>query len=117
MDRKHRALFLSAVFLPLASGVGALIALAWLLGRVDPAIFADGTTSLPEFVIGMAIILAVFLCGYLLGAVAIVMIWRAHVSRSTLEAIFTQPYIPVVSRSMAWLFRRIYPGRERGDDE
>jgi hypothetical protein len=110
MNRRSRLLFLSAVFLPLACAVGAIFLIVWILKRMAPEVFAAGPSTGLEILIGMAILLAALLTGFLVGTLLLVLIWRPHASRSELQGIVTKPHVPVISSFLAWLFNRIYPG-------
>ncbi|NIO09053.1 MAG: hypothetical protein GTO40_13965 [Deltaproteobacteria bacterium] len=109
MDRRSRLLFLSAVFLPLASAVGAIFLLIWILKRVSPEVFAARYSSGLELLIGMAILLIALMAGFFVGTLMLVIIWRPYVSRSALEGIVTKPDVPIISQVLAWVFNQIYP--------
>ncbi len=110
MDLRSRLLFLSAVFIPLATAVGAFFVFIWILNKVTPEVFAVRHSNVLELVIGMAIMLIVLMAGFLVGTLVLVIIWRPHVSRSALEGIVTKPHVPVISPVLTRFFDWIYPG-------
>lgn len=112
MDGRNRWLFLSAVFLPLGTAVGTLFGVIWLFKKVAPDIFMPRNVSGLELIFGMTILLMTLIVGFLLGTIVLVLVWRPHVPRSTLEDIVTKPHVPLISPLMVWFFERIYPSDE-----
>ncbi len=112
MNQRDRWLFLTAVFIPLTTAVGAIFLLVWILKGVAPGVFEAHDSSGLELLVGMAVLLITLIAGFLAGALVFLLIWRPFVSRSVLESIFTQPKVPVFSQALAWFFNRIYPDKK-----
>jgi hypothetical protein len=112
MDQRNRWLLLSAVFLPLASAMGFVFGVIWLLKSIAPEVFAARGATLLELALGMAILFAAMLAGFLLGTILLVLLWRPFVPRSELEGVLTKPYVPVISRLLALIFDWVYPSEE-----
>jgi len=105
---KQTLLILVQLTFVLGGGVGLIVGMLRLAEAVAPGITSKGLAV--GWAIGASVItLLALVIGMLLGATILCFVLRPFLSRAELEAMFTRPYVPIVTPVLSRLFRCIYP--------
>jgi hypothetical protein len=101
-------LFLSAVFLPLITAIGAVFVLVQITKTVIPELFLPHAASFLEIFLGITGLLFTLTLGFCIGTVLFVILWRPFVPREVLERIVTEPKTPIFSNLLMRIFAQVY---------
>jgi hypothetical protein len=105
-------LFLSAVFLPLSTAIGAIFLLIRITKILFPELFVSHPASIVEILLGIAGLLIALIFGFCIGVIMLVIIWRPFVPRMVLKRIVTEPKTPIFSKLLMRIFVWVYPDNE-----
>ena len=105
---RHRIALLSAVVFVIGGGVGAILGLAFLVGRFYPDLSKPGVYDGIWIPVGIGILILCLTVGLLIGSILWLFLMRFILSRDELMPYFTEPYIPIITPVLSWLFETLY---------
>lgn len=111
---RDRVAILTAVAFVLGGGVGSLMALAYIIGRRYPQLNQPGVMSDIWIPVGLAIGIFCVILGSLLGSILWLLVMKSWLPREQLKQYFTQPYVPIISPILLWLFNLFYREKSVG---
>jgi O-antigen/teichoic acid export membrane protein len=105
---RDRWALLSTLLFVLGGGILCLLGFNAAISRYYPEL-SEGTLSGPEALFVLVVFPVVFAIGALLGATALLFVWRPFSTREQLEQ-FNRPRLPVISPLLTFVIGLLYPG-------
>ena len=107
----QRGAFLSVCWLVflLGGGGGLMLLILEVAEAISPGVTYSPLSSRPEAFAVMAVLLVGLVIGAFFGAAVFCFVLRPFLSRSKIEIMFTQPYVPLITPVLTKIFNAIYP--------
>ncbi len=109
METKDRIAVLSAVAFVIGGAVGGITLVGVGAARLYPQLNQPGEVNDVWVFLAFVVAMVSMLMGMLVSCVLWLLLMKPWFSRRDLETYFTQPFIPLITPILAWIFGRLYP--------